>query len=151
MEEEYLLIFYFDGLKTIDLEGRMQMHESKMLDFIEKYCLANGSNLEGRNDAFRYLTHTRYKPCLIISNQKGLYFLTTKRIQNDTELYLINYLELLKYKIIDNNHTLLIYKNGFQFEIPINYRIIKRQSKLIEEYLRSISFKLYKCYNNKYD
>lgn len=151
MEEEYLLIYYNDGLYTVNLEGHQEKQMSDTTKFVEDYCLKNGSTLQGRNDAFRFLTCTRYKPSLVVSNQKGLYYLATKRIQNTTELYLINYLELEKYKIIDNNHTLVIFKNGYQKELPINYRIIKRQIILLRTYLRSISFKLYKCYNFNHD
>ena len=151
MEEEYLLIYYRDGLKTIDLSGHIQNHAEETLNFIENYCLANGSTLEGRNVAFRHLTHSRYKPCLVVSNQKGLYYLATRRIQNKAELYLINFLELDHYQIIDVKHTLLVFKNGFKFKLDVNYRILKRQIKLMRLYLSSISFRLYKCYNSIYD
>ncbi len=147
MEEEYLLIYYNDGLKTINLSGEVKNHRNETKKFIEDYCIKNGSTLEGRNVAFRMLTHTKCKPCLVVSNQKGLYYLTTRSIKDNQELYLINYLELDKIKQSDNHHTILFFKNGYQCKINVNYRIIKRQIKLMQIYLCSISFKLYKCYN----
>lgn len=148
---EYLLIFYQNGLYAIDINGKLIELKMRNLDFINQYCLANGSTLEGRNEAFRYLTNIRYKPCLIVSNIKGLFYLCTRRIENEKDFCLINYLELDHYKQVSPFITKLYFKSGLEFSLDINYRIIKRQIKLMQLYLRKMSFNVFKCYNFRHE
>ena len=148
---EYLLIYYQDGLFGIDLNGNLIPIKNESLSFINDYCLLNGSTLEGRNEAFRYLTGTRYKPCLIVSLVKGIFYLCTRRIENYKTFCLINFLALEHYKQVDVQHTKLYFKTGFEITIAVNYRIIKRQMVLMNRYLEKISFNSFKCYNFRHE
>ena len=136
---DILLLFRNSGYK---LNGEHFQLETDLYKFLEKKCLSYGSSIEGRRAAFFYLTGHKCLLPLVCSNYQQLYFLAT-RSYKAKDAYFINYQHLLSYKRVDDNSTILYFDTGFEIVINCNFRIIKRQTKLMNLYIKNY----YSLYN----
>lgn len=130
--QDFLIIENTGQLKITALKGTKTVARP-MKDFINEMMLMYGSSLKGRKDSFYHLTGCRYKIPLVFSNRCEIYFIITRSLDQD-DCVLINYQKLAKIKRINDEKTLIIFKNGYRRELDVNYRILKRQVHLIEIY-----------------
>lgn len=142
MRQDFLIIQQSPE-KSYDLGGNEVLID-KPKNYIEECCLSLGASLKGRNEAVFKCTNINYKLPIVLSNKEELYYLLTRSI-NAKDCILINYRELLRYKQINDEQVLLIFRNGFTRKINTNYRIIKRQIAILEKYLNNY---YQKCYNH---
>lgn len=138
MDTKILLIKYDENL-YLYTNSSIILEYSSIYDYLENLCIKYGSSLNGRLEAYKRLTNTKYKPCIVISNKYNIYYITTHSIRSKFN-YLINYNELCDYKAIDSYQTCLIFKNDIKYIIPVNYRIIKRQIMNLKHYLNNMTF-----------
>lgn len=132
MNGDYLIIDNEKALiTTLDLEK--VPFDFNLEHYLEKLCLAYGSSLEGRLKAMAYLGNSQYKLPLVISDKEEIYYLRTRNFK-EKDCILLNYREFSKYKIAGKN-TEIIFKGGYRYLLPCDYRIIKRQVFILEQYL----------------
>ena len=127
---DFLIIFNGKMIKT---DSSILRLETSLNTYFGKLALSYGSTLEGRMEAFRFITKHHYKPPLIISDKHELYYILTRSLK-EPDCVVIDYCLLKRYKRIDDHKTKLVFSNGFEITLNINYRIIKRQIELIELY-----------------
>lgn len=134
-----ILLIKYDKKLYLYTSNSLYIKHISTYDYLNNICIKYGSSLNGRLEAFKRLTKTKYKPSVIISNKYNIYYICTHSIKSNFN-YLINYQELLKFKSVDNFNTCLYFKNNISFTIPVNYRIIKRQISNIQYYLNNMTF-----------
>lgn len=129
-----LVIYNHDDTCELLFDDRSLVHrEGSALQYLEGMCLMNGSSLEGRIDAFRYITHTSQKSAVMISEiSQDLYFPTISMMSKDCIWIQYNH-------IVDasggTDHTHIVFEKGISMDIPASLRTIKLQMQRCEEYL----------------
>lgn len=108
--------------------------EGKPLSWLNKWCLAAGSSLKGREDSFKYLCGIRQKPCILVNEVDLVLFLPTHSIHSKDCVY-VQYKIINKIMTTDDNKTILLTKEGFRYELDSDSRILKKQYKRATDYL----------------
>ena len=127
-------ILIIDRQSYIDLKGQKYPLQMEFNSFIAAKAMAYGSSISGRKASFSYYTGHHVLIPLIISIKENLYFLLTRSLKAD-DVILINYALLWHYHRLDDQRTKLYFDSGITIDIKVNYRIIKRQIKLLRDYL----------------
>ena len=144
MRQDFLIIQNSPNI-SYDINGN-QLYLDDIDKIIKTLCLEYGSTVEGRKESLKFYTGFNYKLPIIISNKYHLYYLCTRSLEAD-DCVLINYQFLKAYHSL-GNATKLIFKNDFEIIVPVDYRIIKRQIKILNKYLNEV---LKRCYNSSYE
>ena len=110
------------------------------LQFLNDLCIKHGSTYKGRIDACKRLLNINQKVPLLISELTLEIWFPILSAKNKNNIWL-NYNEILSYKGIENNKTIIKFKNGYRYEIEYNSRIIKNQMMRCEELIRKMSQK----------
>lgn len=118
--------------KSEDIENSLQ--------FLNDLCIKHGSTYKGRIDACKRLLNINQKVPLLISELTLEIWFPILSAKNKNNIWL-NYNEILSYKGIENNKTIIKFKNGYRYEIEYNSRIIKNQMMRCEELIRKMSQK----------
>lgn len=106
------------------------------LYFVREQALQFGSSIEGRIKAMTFYTGYKSVLPLVISDKYHIYYLCTRSYKAKDAKF-INYDKLLYYTKINDSTTRLSFMDGIQIDIDVNYRIIKRQLKIIRIYLQN--------------
>lgn len=119
--------------ETLYDDRSLEYAECNAAEFLERLSLENGSSLQGRINAFRYLTHTSQKSAVMISEiTQDLYFPTVS--MQDPECIWIHYNEIVDISG-KTNQTNILFTKGISVDIPVSFRTIKLQMKRCQEYL----------------
>ena len=110
------------------------------LQFLNDLCIKHGSTYKGRIDACKRLLNINQKVPLLISELTLEIWFPILSAKNKDNIWL-NYNEILSYKAIDNNKTIIKFKNGYRYEIEYNSRIIKNQMMRCEELINKLNQK----------
>lgn len=105
--------------------------------FLNELCLHSGSTYEGRIQSFRYMTHTRQKTPVMISEITGsIYFPTLS--PESADCVWMHYNDILEIRQRSLNCTVVLFKNGNKIDMDLNCRIIRNQMKRCAAYLNSL-------------
>lgn len=124
------LFVYFDRKVECDYSA---------LEWLSKECLKFGSTLNGRKEAFRYLTKTKQKPAILLSERYRLLYFPCKADSNHDNIW-INDSQLIDFKKLDECQTKLLFTHDFVYTIPFAYRTIKKQSNNCYTFQKLIFF-----------
>lgn len=119
----------------IDIIGNEFIPEIPHSKLLERLALDYGSSIEGRLDSTTHYTNYKILLPIIISNEFKIYYLITRSYKSDDAIY-ISYRNLVRFKRLDDYKTRLYFDNKKVIDIEVNYRIIKRQIKIIQIYLK---------------
>ena len=118
--------------------GKQSLAQEKPAEFLNRLCLNNGSTLRGRTDAFRYLTGSKQKPAVLISEQTQILFFPTMNAGH-RECIWICYNEILDIHAEGPEETRIRFLSADTVVIPFNYRIIRNQMKRCEQFIRRLN------------
>ena len=110
-------VYEFDDVFIVDME---------VSDIIKNSCLYFGSSLEGRKEGTKHLINCEMKVPIIVEDSQSLIIFPTYSYRNNKNVW-ISYNNMLKYSKIDNEHTLLSFKQGNDITVDITYNIIDNQ------------------------
>lgn len=129
-----LVIYNHDDTCELAFDDRSLVYEeSSALQYLESMCLMHGSSLQGRIDAFRYITHTSQKSAVMVSEiSQDLYFPIISMHAKDCIWIHYNSIVHVSGK---TDHTDILFDKGISMNIPASLRTIKLQMKRCEEYL----------------
>lgn len=96
------------------------------LSIIKDSCLYFGSSLEGRRSGAKDFLNCEFKVPIIIEDSNNLIFFPTSSYRRRDTVW-ISYQNLLKYKKIDINSTILYFKNNSKLKLNVRYNIIDNQ------------------------
>jgi|GEM_PF-6786883 len=116
----------------IDFEGNKHNLNIDLYKRINEICLNNGSSLLGRIEALKYSEKVKYKLPIIVDDNGDNFLICTRSIKAD-DCIVINGSKLLKCQRKEYQSS-LTFKNNIILFIDIDYRIIKRQLKIIHNY-----------------
>ena len=123
----YLLIRNKDSKAyAIDIDGKDVLLGNSIIKYFEDRCIEHLSTYEGRIKACKKALNISQKAPLLISElTMELWFpvLSDKKKEN----IWINYNEVLDFMSKSSCETLIIFKSGYKYIVPFNYRIIKNQ------------------------
>lgn len=123
----YLLIKNKDNKAyAIDIDGKDVLLGNSIIKYFEDRCIEHLSTYEGRIKACKKTLNISQKAPLLISElTMELWFpaLSDKKKEN----IWINYNEVLDFMSKSSYETLIIFKSGYKYIVPFNYRIIKNQ------------------------
>ncbi len=128
--EEKETLFFFKG-KCV---GKMMNKPSRLL---EEWCLNHGATLDGRLKSARYLTKIVQKPPILVSEKDAILFLPTASYSSE-DCFFIQYKYLLKISSNDEKLTMLQMTDGTIYHLSIDARIIKKQRKRAEVFLKKM-------------
>lgn len=101
-------------------------YKETVLELIDRNCCSNGSNLFGRQKGASYLLGSSYKPPIIINEINSLILVPTHSIRNKDCSWVMLH-NLLNYKEINNNKTLVEFKNGKKLILNCSFNKFDRQ------------------------
>ncbi|MEG0658347.1 competence protein ComK [Anaerorhabdus sp.] len=137
----YCDVIYYDTKtnETVLMKDKEEIKRlnGKPIKWIKIWCLENGSSLEGRQASFSYLCKVHQKPCILINEMELLLLLPTQSIQSEQCLY-IQYRNIDKIVSLNSKSCLLITRNGYEYDLNVDARIIKKQIKRSNEYVKKL-------------
>lgn len=101
-------------------------YKEKVLELVDRNCCFNGSNLVGRQKGSSYLLGSNYKPPIIINEINNLILVPTHSVRNKECSWIMLH-NLLTYKKISNEKTLIEFKNGKKIAIKCSFNKFDRQ------------------------
>lgn len=128
------LIIYYDNFNTvmINTDGKIIINGNFIRSILNKSCIFYGSSLNGRLKGSKDLLKCRYKLPIIISESNRLIFFPVNKY------FWINFNMIESFEKKEN-HTIIIFKNGYKRSIFVSYRVVNNQmlkcSRLWLEYL----------------
>lgn len=111
-----------------------------ILNFLKIECLNNGSSLKGRIESFNFLTNSKQKSCILISMEKRILLMPLYSLHYEENI-LLNFFMIDEIKYKNYNKTVIKFINGTQIELDINNRVVKKQYKRCDIFLKKL------CYN----
>ena len=128
------LITYKDSIIDIYTYNNKYVYKTNLIKFLNVLCLKNGSSLKGRIEAFNYALQTYQKTPIIVSIDNNLLLMPLYSIHND-DCILLNYFNISKIKSKENT-TIILFNDGSVRNIDIDIRIIRKQMRRVDEYLK---------------
>lgn len=128
------LIIYYNNFNTvmINTDGKIIINGNFIRSILNKSCIFYGSSLNGRLKGSKDLLKCRYKLPIIISESNRLIFFPVNKY------FWINFNMIESFEKKEN-HTIIIFKNGYKRSIFVSYRVVNNQmlkcSRLWLEYL----------------
>ncbi len=107
--------------------------------YLNRLCMQNLSTFDGRRKATVKLLHQSNNTPIFINNDIFVY--PTKSLREFDMLY-INYHEVLSFKSIDSDNTLLIFNNLEQLVVNVSIKKVIKQHRRVEtiiQYIDNIS------------
>jgi|GEM_PF-2900867 len=103
---------------------------------LQKWCLLNGSSMQGRIDSFKMLTGARRKAGVLVNEISGplyfpLYGFTNPRETWISSMYLKSYAE-------ESVGTKLTFFGGFTYQTDCGYRLIQHQAERCSRFLKAL-------------
>ena len=118
--------------------GREAVIQEKPAEFLNRLCLYSGSTLSGRTESFRYLTGSKQKPAVLISEHTQILFFPTMNAGH-RECIWICYNEILDIHAEGPEHTRIRFLSADTAVIPFNYRIIRNRIKRCDQFIRRLN------------
>jgi len=136
-----LLISNKNNTTIYDYDGKHSINLSTV-KILDNNCKNYGSSLKGRKEGTEALTGIKYKTPIIVSELNKIIFFPTSSTRNDDCSWIS--LNNIKNYYKKGKNTLLIFNNGFEYEINVSYYVIENQilkSTLLESKLYKKEYK----------
>lgn len=125
------------GMIVIYNDGSQKEVAQRPEKYLEEACLKHGSTMEGREQAFRYLTDSLQKAAVLVNEEKHeLWFPTVSKSCENCEW--IAYYNLLKVCRRQENTSEIIFDNGFRAVVNCSIRTMNLQRKRCQAFLTKI-------------
>lgn len=136
---ELPLYLQYDGNKTVlRFHNEYVFFDGRPTDYLAKECLLRGSSMEGRIASFKYLTDTRQKPAVLVSELTNHIYFPSESPKRSTCLWLL-YNDIVRVDKIDYANSLVTFVNSDKIVAGVNKRVIDKQIKRCELFLRKLN------------
>ena len=97
-----------------------------------------GSSMEGRIHSFRFLTNSKQKSAILISEISQCIYFPLKGNTSMKNVWIL-YHTVKDFRAFGNKKTLLFFKDDLVYETNVDYRTIKEQMKRCETYINHLN------------
>lgn len=126
-----------NGSECLDQKGNWVEDFRKPKDLMEDLCIAHGSTLKGRADAFCKITGSRQKPGILVSESQMEVFFPSESMQNDSCVWLC-YNDILNVHSTRDDFSKIQFVSGVTVEVPVEIRVIRKQMSRCEKLMNLI-------------
>lgn len=139
MMNKYVLIRKKEnGSECLNQQGNWVEDFRKPKEIMEEMCLAHGSTLKGRADAFCKITGFHQKPGILISESTMEIFFPCESMKNENCVWLC-FNDILKiHSIKDDSSTEIQFISGAKAIVPFEIRVIRKQMNRCEKFMNQI-------------
>lgn len=123
---------------AVNHDGNVVTINEKPIFYLARLCMKHGSTFEGRIDACKKSLNIKQKAPLLISELTNEIWFPTLSSTNKDNIW-INYNEIIDITSLNNNESLITFKNGYKYKISINIRIIRKQIQRCKEYIELLN------------
>lgn len=137
---EYQIIYYQPSSNETILVmpgGKKDIYKGKPKTLLNDWCLNNGSSLDGRMESFRYLLNVSQKPCILVSEKKGIMFMPTLSIDS-FECQFIRFDCIATIRRHHDGTCKVITKDNSEYFFNVDPRVIKLQYKRSQLFLKKM-------------
>ena len=118
-------------------EGDTVSTEMTLPQLIGQMCIAHGSSMEGRREAFRSLTGYRNKiPVLVSERTQYILFPTLSPVHPDCLWVSCN--DILDITPAEDGESQVTFLNGRRRKVPFQTRLLRKQMRRCEEFLAAL-------------
>lgn len=114
-----------EGTLTLDIHGKLKHRDITPLKFLQERCLQNGCSLEGREEAFRYLTNHIQKSPVLVNESPELWFPTLSKMNQDCMW--VNWYRVIDVKAVTNNECVVSFDGGYDIRLNCSIRTCQKQ------------------------
>ncbi|NLH63689.1 MAG: hypothetical protein GX478_05800 [Erysipelotrichaceae bacterium] len=134
----YILKGIAKGMISVDAEGRETIISQRPEKALAEECLMHGSSLSGREESFRYLTGSRQKAAVLVSEEpQELWFPTLSK--KNKECIWISYFHVVKAFSAPFNQCEVLFDNGMRIALNCSSHTIGLQIKRCHMFLQKIN------------
>jgi competence transcription factor ComK len=117
--------------------GRMDHIKESPISYIRTLCLNCGSTLEGRIDAFKEITATLQKACVLVSNATNEIYMPTLSMKNRDCIWIL-YNPVVKVVSAENGYSRILFTDRTDRTVSVSSHVVKSQVNRCDLFINKI-------------